>query len=66
MDLAAPPDELRHLHHEYGGQSYSSATGRRVAGPALRVVAWHDIGRIVKDDALPRALLRHHAPPEPR
>ncbi|HZU84578.1 MAG TPA: HAMP domain-containing sensor histidine kinase [Polyangiaceae bacterium] len=64
------PDELRHLHHEYRGQSYLVSYWRRIAAPApeepaaaargavaveqpaqrsLLVVAWHDIGRIVKD-----------------
>jgi two-component system phosphate regulon sensor histidine kinase PhoR len=61
MDLAKqPPDELRHLHHAYRGQSYllsywqrvvPSASGEDETGPPRRyvVVAWHDIGRIVKD-----------------
>ena len=61
MDLAKqPPDELRHLHHEYRGQSYLLSYWQREvppppgedgAGPPRRylVVAWHDIGRIVKD-----------------
>ncbi|MGO9834635.1 MAG: sensor histidine kinase [Polyangiaceae bacterium] len=63
MDLARlPPDELRHLHHEYRGQSYLVSYWQRIVTPpagedapadlgARRylVVAWHDIGRIVKD-----------------
>jgi two-component system phosphate regulon sensor histidine kinase PhoR len=62
MELAKqPPDELRHLHHEYRGQSYLISYWQRVlaplpgedegTGPPRRylVVAWHDIGRIVKD-----------------
>jgi two-component system phosphate regulon sensor histidine kinase PhoR len=63
MDLARlPPDELRHLHHEYRGQSYLVSYWRRVVTPPAGeddladlgqrhylVVAWHDIGRIVKD-----------------
>jgi two-component system phosphate regulon sensor histidine kinase PhoR len=61
MDLSkTPPDELRHLHHEYAGQSYLLSYWQRVAqlpegdgiDPVPRrylVVAWHDIGRIVKD-----------------
>ncbi len=55
MDLAQqPPDELRHLHHEYGGQSYLVSYWQRVwQDRRYVVVAWHDIGRIVKD-ALPR------------
>lgn len=48
-----PTDELRHLHREYGGQSYLvSYWQRNVQGRRYFVVAWHDIGRIVKD-ALP-------------
>jgi two-component system phosphate regulon sensor histidine kinase PhoR len=55
MDLGQqPPDELRHLHHEYGGQSYLlSYWQKEWNGRRYVVVAWHDIGRIVKD-ALPR------------
>ncbi|HLK38566.1 MAG TPA: HAMP domain-containing sensor histidine kinase [Polyangiaceae bacterium] len=56
------PDELRHLHHEYRGQSYLVSYWQRVVppGPAdegegdarprrYLIVAWHDVGRIVKD-----------------
>jgi two-component system phosphate regulon sensor histidine kinase PhoR len=60
------PDELRHLHHAYRGQSYLVSYWQRVVAssadvtssglepaPAMGrrylVVAWHDIGRIVKD-----------------
>ncbi|HEY2515307.1 MAG TPA: HAMP domain-containing sensor histidine kinase [Polyangiaceae bacterium] len=55
MDLGQqPPDELRHLHHEYGGTSYLVSYWQRVwQDQRYLVVAWHDIGRIVKD-ALPR------------
>jgi two-component system, OmpR family, phosphate regulon sensor histidine kinase PhoR len=61
MDLARqPPDELRHLHREYRGQSYLVSYWQRVspaptgwgeAGKTRRmiVVAWHDVGRIVKE-----------------
>jgi two-component system phosphate regulon sensor histidine kinase PhoR len=66
MDLARQaPDELRHLHRSYRGQSYlvsywqrllpaaldNSSGGAVGQTPARRylVVAWHDIGRIVKD-----------------
>src|SRR5580658_10835950 len=61
MDLAPqPPDELRHLHHEYRGQSYLVSYWQRLsAAPAawsdpgkprrMIVVAWHDVGRIVKE-----------------
>jgi two-component system phosphate regulon sensor histidine kinase PhoR len=67
MDLSkVPPDELRHLHHEYRGQSYLVSYWQRVT-PALSspsenaevreggrsrrylVVAWYDLGRIVRD-----------------
>jgi two-component system phosphate regulon sensor histidine kinase PhoR len=60
------PDELRHLHREYRGQSYlvsywqrevpaAVADGEGDLGPPHRllVVAWHDIGRIVKDTMPP-------------
>jgi len=55
MDLAQqPPDELRHLHHAYAGQSYLvSYWQKEWNDKRYVVVAWHDIGRIVKD-ALPR------------
>jgi two-component system phosphate regulon sensor histidine kinase PhoR len=60
------PDELRHLHRAYRGQSYLVSYWQRVVAPApdgagsaatsgqgqgrrYLVVAWHDIGRIVKD-----------------
>lgn len=67
MDLSkVPPDELRHLHHEYRGQSYLVSYWQRVApapSPASAnaegreagrtrrylVVAWYDLGRIVRD-----------------
>jgi two-component system phosphate regulon sensor histidine kinase PhoR len=51
MELAKQaPDELRHLHHEYRGQSFLvSYWQRQVEGHRYLVVAWHDIGRIVKD-----------------
>src|SRR5580704_11832656 len=51
MELAKQaPDELRHLHHVYRGQSYLvSYWQRAVEGRLYLVVAWHDIGRIVKD-----------------
>jgi two-component system phosphate regulon sensor histidine kinase PhoR len=62
MDLAKQAtDELHHLHREYRGQSYLVSYWQRIVsassdsqgepGPARRylVVAWHDIGRIVKD-----------------
>jgi two-component system phosphate regulon sensor histidine kinase PhoR len=44
------PDELRHLHHMYRGQSYLVSYWQRVVdGRRYLIVAWHDIGRIVKD-----------------
>jgi two-component system, OmpR family, phosphate regulon sensor histidine kinase PhoR len=51
MDLATqPPDQLRHLHREYAGQSYLlSYWQRNHAGRRYLVVAWHDIGRIVRE-----------------
>jgi two-component system phosphate regulon sensor histidine kinase PhoR len=51
MDLGAQPvDQLRHLHKEYNGQSYLvSYWQRQDEGRRWLVVAWHDIGRIVKD-----------------
>jgi two-component system phosphate regulon sensor histidine kinase PhoR len=60
MELAKqPPDELHHLHHEYRGQSYLLSYWQRVVtlqgddgtetSRRYLVVAWHDIGRIVKD-----------------
>ncbi len=54
MELASqPPDELRHLHREYAQQSYLLSYWQRVhEGRRYIVVAWHDIGRIVRE-ALP-------------
>jgi two-component system phosphate regulon sensor histidine kinase PhoR len=63
MELARlTPDELHHLHRDYRGQSYLVSYWQRAvsaerpddpAGVATPkryiVVAWHDIGRIVKD-----------------
>ncbi|HEX8791232.1 MAG TPA: HAMP domain-containing sensor histidine kinase [Polyangiaceae bacterium] len=60
MELAKQaPDELRHLHHEYRGQSYLVSYWQRVVTTTgangddrshrYIVVAWHDIGRIVKE-----------------
>jgi two-component system phosphate regulon sensor histidine kinase PhoR len=60
MELAKQaPDELRHLHREYHGQSYLVSYWQRLVTPpgsddpsrARRYlfVAWHDVGRIVKD-----------------
>jgi two-component system phosphate regulon sensor histidine kinase PhoR len=42
--------ELRHLHHEYAGQSYLvSYWQKATADRRYLVVAWHDVGRIVKE-----------------
>jgi two-component system phosphate regulon sensor histidine kinase PhoR len=51
MELSAQKeDELRHLHHAYGAQSYLVSYWKRsYAGRHYIVVAWHDIGRIVRD-----------------
>ena len=51
MELAKQaPDELRHLHREYHGQSYLLSYWQRVVEDRRYiVVAWHDVGRIVKD-----------------
>jgi two-component system phosphate regulon sensor histidine kinase PhoR len=51
MDLGAqPPDELRHLHREYAQQSYLVSYWQRVHdGHRYLVIAWHDIGRIVRE-----------------
>jgi two-component system phosphate regulon sensor histidine kinase PhoR len=61
MELAKQaPDELRHLHHEYRGQSYLLSYWQRWVPPPAGsaddrqrhylVVAWHDIGRIRKEE----------------
>jgi signal transduction histidine kinase len=45
-----PPNELRHLHRQYHGQSYLLSYWQKVSeGRPYLFVAWHDIGRIVKD-----------------
>ncbi len=56
MELSAQPEgELRHLHKVEGGQSYLVSYWQKVSpgsdGQPRRyiIVAWHDIGRIVKD-----------------
>ena len=51
MDLGKQPlDELRHLHREYRGQSFLVSYWQKATlGQHYVVVAWHDIGRIVKD-----------------
>lgn len=54
MELGSqPPDELRHLHREYADQGYLLSYWQRIhQGRRYVVVAWHDIGRIVRE-ALP-------------
>jgi two-component system phosphate regulon sensor histidine kinase PhoR len=51
MELGAQKeDELRHLHHAYAAQSYLvSYWQRSYGGRHYLVVAWHDIGRIVRE-----------------
>ncbi len=50
MDVSSlPTDELRHLHRSFGKDSYLLSYFRREwEGHKYLVVAWHDIGRIVK------------------
>ena len=56
------PDELRHLHREYDKQSYLLSYWQRVhEGRRYLVVAWHDIGRIVRE-TLP---MMYADPPSP-
>lgn len=58
MDLRdTPPDELRHLHKTYGGQSYLVSYASRTAhnGRSYLIIAWHDVARIVHD-MMPRIL----------
>jgi len=68
MELAAQaPDQLRHLHREYAQQSYLLSYWQRVHdGRRYVVIAWHDIGRIVRE-TLPMLLAEipsANAPPE--
>ena len=55
MDLAGKaPEQLRHLHREYAAQSYLLSYWQRVhAGRRYLVVAWHDIGRLVRETLPP-------------
>ncbi len=63
LSATQTPDELHHLHREYRGQSYLVSYWQRVVSsdPSAEgvrprrfvVVAWHDIGRIVKDTMPP-------------
>jgi two-component system, OmpR family, phosphate regulon sensor histidine kinase PhoR len=44
------PDALHHFHREYAAQSYLLSYWQRIhAGRRYLVVAWHDIGRIVRE-----------------
>jgi two-component system, OmpR family, phosphate regulon sensor histidine kinase PhoR len=46
----AAGSELRHLHHEYDGQSYLVSYWQKVSEDhRYLVVAWHDVPRIIKD-----------------
>ncbi len=51
MDLSRdPPDELRHLHHTYRGQSYLVSYWQRIyQSRKYLIIAWHDLGRIVRE-----------------
>jgi two-component system phosphate regulon sensor histidine kinase PhoR len=66
MELGAQaPDELRHLHREYANQSYLLSYWQRIhEGRRYVVVAWHDIGRIVRE-TLPMLYAESAAPGAP-
>ncbi|MBX3213953.1 MAG: HAMP domain-containing histidine kinase [Labilithrix sp.] len=50
MELVSPSEQLRHLHREYAAQSYLLSYWQRMhAGRRYLVVAWHDIGRLVRE-----------------
>ncbi len=50
MELAAQPEQLRHLHREYASQSYLLSYWQRMhGGRRYLIVAWHDIGRLVRE-----------------
>lgn len=50
LELEPPSDQLRHLHADYGGQSYLlSYWQRENEGRRYVVVAWHDVPRIVHE-----------------
>jgi two-component system phosphate regulon sensor histidine kinase PhoR len=45
-----PPDQLKHLHGDYNGQSWLLSYWQRIhQGRRYIIVAWHDIGRIVRE-----------------
>ncbi len=57
------PDELRHLHRSYAHQGFLISYWQRVhLGRRYLVVAWHDIGRIVRE-ALPGLANEANTPP---
>lgn len=67
-----PPDELRHLHRDYAAQSYLLSYWQRMhGGRRYLIVAWHDIGRIVRETLptlssdLPSPAASATAPPAP-
>ena len=66
MELGTlPPDELHHLHREYVNQGYLLSYWKRLLdGRPYVVVAWHDIGRIVRETlpTLYNELLPHDTP----
>lgn len=66
MELGSqPPDELRHLHREYAEQGYLVSYWQRIhQGRRYVVVAWHDIGRIVRE-ALPTLAVEPAQPQQP-
>lgn len=51
LDLGKLPyDELRHLHKQYDGQSYLiSYWARNWQGRRYLIIAWHDLGRIIRE-----------------
>ncbi len=50
MTLDEAPQQLRHLHRPYQGQSYLVSYWQQpVAGHPYLVVAWHDVPRLVHD-----------------
>jgi len=60
-----PSDELRHLHREYAAQSFLLSYWQRThEGRRYVVVAWHDIGRIVRE-TLPMLYAEPTAPGAP-
>jgi two-component system phosphate regulon sensor histidine kinase PhoR len=66
MELGAQaPDELRHLHRDYAQQSYLLSYWQRIhEGRRYVIVAWHDIGRIVRE-TLPMLYAEPTTPGQP-